>query len=73
MMITFGKGLENNSGTPTEQLSELTYAPSTNSATFNSSSKFTVTITNCLITNTGSNGMEIKSTTADFWICNPNA
>jgi hypothetical protein len=73
MMITFGKGLENNSGTPTEQLSELTYAPSTNSATFNSSSKFTVTITNCLITNTGSNGMEIKRATEDFWICNPNA
>ena len=72
MQITFGKGPNNNSG-PTNQLSELTYAPSTNSATFNSSSEFIVTITNCLITNTGSNGMEIKRATEDFWICNPNA
>ena len=40
---------------------------------YNEASLFTVTITNCLITNTGSNGSEIKGSATDYWCCNPNA
>tara|TARA_R110002012_G_scaffold160247_5_gene321956 strand:- start:1675 stop:7092 length:5418 start_codon:yes stop_codon:yes gene_type:complete len=72
MQVTFGKG-SNINGTPTNALSELTYSPTPGTAAFNSSSQFIVTITNCFITNTGSDGGEIKSQAADYWICNPNA
>ena len=56
--------------------SELIMTPVLESGTeqaYNESSLFTVTITNCLITNTGSNGSEIKASATDYWCCNPNA